>query len=56
MQTMWFFLATQATVHWVAPEVLNEKADIDYSLADVYSYGTTHPAHVKNLKAGFFLR
>ncbi len=30
----------QATVHWVAPEVLNEKPDIDYPLADVYSFGT----------------
>ena len=28
-----------ATVHWSAPEVLNECHDVDYILADVYSFG-----------------
>lgn len=27
------------TVHWTAPEVLNESSDVDFILADVYSFG-----------------
>jgi serine/threonine protein kinase len=27
------------SVHWTAPEVLNESPDVDYILADVYSFG-----------------
>jgi serine/threonine protein kinase len=27
------------SVHWTAPEVLNESADVDLILADVYSFG-----------------
>ena len=27
------------TVHWTAPEVLNESQDVDHVLADVYSFG-----------------
>ncbi|WBR14733.1 Ser/thr kinase [Pandoravirus kuranda] len=27
------------SVHWMAPEVLNESLDIDYAMADVYSFG-----------------
>jgi serine/threonine protein kinase len=27
------------TIHWTAPEVLNETHDIDHVLADVYSFG-----------------
>jgi serine/threonine protein kinase len=29
----------QGSIHWMAPEVLNESMDIDYMLADVYSFG-----------------
>lgn len=29
----------QGTVHWTAPEILNESVDVDYALADVYSFG-----------------
>lgn len=29
----------QGSVHWTAPEILNEAMDIDYMLADVYSFG-----------------
>ncbi len=32
--------AHQMSIHWTAPEVLNEAKDIDYALADVYSFGT----------------
>ncbi len=28
-----------ATIHWTAPEVLNEMPDPEYILADVYSFG-----------------
>jgi serine/threonine protein kinase len=27
------------SVHWMAPEVLSESPDVDYVLADVYSFG-----------------
>ena len=27
------------SVHWTAPEILNESAGVDYILADVYSFG-----------------
>ena len=27
------------SVHWTAPEVLNESGDVDFILADVYSFG-----------------
>ncbi len=27
------------SVHWTAPEVLNESSDVDFILADVYSFG-----------------
>jgi serine/threonine protein kinase len=27
------------SVHWTAPEILNETPDVDYVLADVYSFG-----------------
>ena len=27
------------TIHWTAPEVLNESGDVDHILADVYSFG-----------------
>jgi serine/threonine protein kinase len=27
------------SVHWTAPEVLNESPDVDFILADVYSFG-----------------
>jgi hypothetical protein len=30
----------QGSLHWTAPEILNESPDIDYILADVYSFGT----------------
>jgi serine/threonine protein kinase len=29
----------QGSVHWTAPEILNEAIDIDYMLADIYSFG-----------------
>lgn len=29
----------QGSVHWTAPEILNEAMEIDYMLADVYSFG-----------------
>lgn len=29
----------QGTVHWMAPEILNEEPQIDYMLSDVYSFG-----------------
>jgi serine/threonine protein kinase len=29
----------QGSIHWTAPEVLNETADVDLTLADVYSFG-----------------
>lgn len=29
----------QGSVHWTAPEILNESLEIDYVLADVYSFG-----------------
>jgi len=29
----------QGTVHWMAPEVLNESLDADYLMADVYAFG-----------------
>lgn len=29
----------QGTVHWTAPEILNEQLEVDYALADVYSFG-----------------
>jgi serine/threonine protein kinase len=31
----------QGSIHWTAPEVLNETADLDYTLADVYSFGAS---------------
>jgi hypothetical protein len=31
----------QGSIHWTAPEILNESADVDFILADVYSFGTT---------------
>ncbi len=31
----------QGSIHWTAPEVLNETVDLDYTLADVYSFGTS---------------
>jgi serine/threonine protein kinase len=27
------------SVHWTAPEVLNESTDVDFILSDVYSFG-----------------
>jgi serine/threonine protein kinase len=27
------------SVHWTAPEILNETPDVDFILADVYSFG-----------------
>ncbi len=27
------------SVHWTAPEILNESPDVDHILADVYSFG-----------------
>ena len=30
----------QGSIHWTAPEVLNETVDLDFTLADVYSFGT----------------
>jgi hypothetical protein len=30
----------QGSVHWTAPEILNESVDVDFILADVYSFGT----------------
>lgn len=32
-------LAHHGTIHWTAPEVLNDSDGIDYMLADVYSFG-----------------
>lgn len=32
-------IAGLGSIHWTAPEVLNESSDIDYTLADVYSFG-----------------
>jgi serine/threonine protein kinase len=29
----------QGSVHWMAPEILNEALEVDYALADVYSFG-----------------
>ena len=29
----------QGSVHWTAPEILNEALEIDYMLTDVYSFG-----------------
>ncbi len=29
----------QGSVHWTAPEILNEAMDVDYMMADVYSFG-----------------
>ncbi len=29
----------QGSIHWTAPEVLNESPGVDYFLADVYSFG-----------------
>jgi serine/threonine protein kinase len=29
----------QGTVHWMAPEVLNESLDVDLIFADVYAFG-----------------
>ena len=29
----------QGSVHWTAPEILNEAMDIDFMVADVYSFG-----------------
>ena len=31
--------ASQGSIHWTAPEILNEATDVDYMLADVYSFG-----------------
>ena len=31
------------SVHWTAPEVLNESSDVDLILADVYSFGISSP-------------
>ena len=31
--------ALQGTIHWTAPEVLNETSGVDLILADVYSFG-----------------
>jgi serine/threonine protein kinase/ABC-type phosphate transport system substrate-binding protein len=31
--------ALQGSIHWTAPEVLNENPDVDFILADVYSFG-----------------
>jgi serine/threonine protein kinase len=30
----------QGSVHWMAPEILNETLDADYILADVYAFGS----------------
>ncbi|QTF49773.1 putative serine/threonine-protein kinase/receptor [Acanthamoeba polyphaga mimivirus] len=27
------------TIHWIAPEILNDSTEVDYILADVYSFG-----------------
>ncbi|AVK75014.1 serine-threonine kinase [Pandoravirus quercus] len=32
-------VAPIGSVHWMAPEVLNESLDVDYAMADVYSFG-----------------
>lgn len=29
----------QGSIHWTAPEILNESPDVDYVLTDVYSFG-----------------
>jgi serine/threonine protein kinase len=29
----------EGSLHWMAPEVLNEAPEIDYAMADVYSFG-----------------
>ena len=29
----------QGSVHWTAPEILNEAMDIDFMVADIYSFG-----------------
>jgi serine/threonine protein kinase len=29
----------QGSIHWMAPEVLNEAMDVDFMLADIYSFG-----------------
>jgi serine/threonine protein kinase/2',3'-cyclic-nucleotide 2'-phosphodiesterase (5'-nucleotidase family) len=31
--------ALQGSIHWTAPEVLGQQQDVDYALADVYSFG-----------------
>lgn len=29
----------QGSIHWTAPEILNESPEVDYVLADIYSFG-----------------
>jgi hypothetical protein len=36
------------SVHWTAPEVLNETADVDLILADVYSFGASGPTPISS--------
>jgi serine/threonine protein kinase len=31
--------SAEGSIHWMAPEVLNESQDVDYMMADVYSFG-----------------
>jgi serine/threonine protein kinase len=33
----------QGSLHWTAPEILNESDGVDYTLADVYSFGAALP-------------
>jgi serine/threonine protein kinase len=35
----------QGSLHWTAPEILNESDGVDYTLADVYSFGAPLPPH-----------
>jgi serine/threonine protein kinase len=39
MKEMGQSAALQGSIHWTAPEVLNENPDVDLVLADVYSFG-----------------
>jgi serine/threonine protein kinase len=45
----------QGSLHWTAPEILNESDGVDYTLADVYSFGAPLPPRAHTTRTAHHL-